>query len=125
MGQLPAFEELIELAEKDPEAFEIFRQQACLEFIENTPTPHQQRLMAVQNRVEMTLHRAKTPMAGLLQLSSMMHDSFYQLTTRLEDIHQLAQGKKRLNLRPAKPLATIINLDDWKAQSEASNKPRH
>lgn len=125
MGQLPAFEELIELADKDPEAFECFRQQACQAFIETTPSTHQHRLRAVQNRVEMALDRAKTPMARLLRLSTMMQESFFQLSAKLEEVDLLAQGKIAQLPPPIETMAEVVNLDDWKAQSTAIDKPLH
>lgn len=125
MAELPEFETLIELADKDPEAFELFRQQICQQFIETTPDHHRHRLQAIQNRVEMTLGRAKNPMAGIVSVSSMMHDSFYQLATKLEEVNRLVHNKHYLIPQPTTPTAKVINLDDWKAQAEAFGKPRH
>jgi len=115
MGQLPDFEALVALADKDPIAFERFRQQTCQQFIETLPNKHQHRLRAVQNRVEMELNRAKTPMAGLLRVSSMMHDSFYRLTIKLEQIDKLAHGELSSIQDPRSAPAEIINLSAWKA----------
>ncbi len=115
MGQLPAFDDLVALADKDPEAFERFRQQTCQQFIETIPNKHQHRLKAVQNRVEMELNHAKTPMAGLLRVSSMMHDSFYRLTTKLVQVNRLAKGEISSISTPPSAPAEIVSLSEWKA----------
>ncbi|MEH6649385.1 MAG: DUF3135 domain-containing protein [Motiliproteus sp.] len=125
MAELPEFETLIELADKDPEAFERFRQQTCQQFIETTSNHHQHRLRAIQNRVEMALDRAANPMAGIISVSTMMHDSFYQLTCKLQQVNRLTRHKKNLTPLPTSPSATIIDIDDWKAQAEARGKTRH
>ena len=115
MGQLPAFDDLMELADKDPKAFDDFRQHTCQQFIQSTPSTHRGRLLAIQNRVEVALKRAKTPLAGVLKISGMMHDSLHQLSDKLVEFHYLAEHHTRCNPPPAKS-AEIIEFNDWRAK---------
>ncbi|MEH6471278.1 MAG: DUF3135 domain-containing protein [Halopseudomonas sp.] len=120
MGQLPKFEELVALADRDPEAFESFRQTACQQFIATTPNTHRRRLAAIQNRVEMELKRAKTPMAGLLRVSGMMHDCLYQLSNKLIEFNHPGSIA-----RSPTPRAEVINLLEWKELRQTPQDQLH
>ena len=125
MAQLPEFEQLVTLAERDPEAFEKFRQNACQQFIATVPSSHRQRLTAVQHRVETELSRAKTPLAGLLKVSCMMHDSLYELSSKWIEFNRIAH--RPLNSTQVQPAsrAEIINLHDWKVRSQKHQTNPH
>ncbi len=123
MLSLPEFEQLVTLAQDDPDAFERFRQSFCQSFIATAPRNHQHRLTAVQNRVDMVLSRAKTPLAGLITVSGMMHDSLYQLSSKwLEFDRQLKHPCPHAPLKSARA-AEVVNLQDWKAQQHTG--PQH
>ena len=64
MELLPEFDDLVALADADPQAFDDLRQRACQQYIQTVPRAHRHKLRAVQHRVEVTLQRAKTPIAG-------------------------------------------------------------
>jgi hypothetical protein len=113
MGQLPAFEELVELADKDPEAFDAFRQQTCRQYIQSTAGRQQHRLLAIQNRVEMTLRRAKTPLEGIISISNMMYDSLGKLDNKLQEIQRTSENRP-FQVEP-KRRAQIIELERWRA----------
>ena len=115
MNQLPCFETLKELADQDPEAFEEFRQQSCLDYIETIPTPHQKRLRAVQFRVDYEIRNAKTPMAGLVKVSAMMHDSFYRMSRKLSQFTNLVSDPD-YNPPTDKP-ANIVDISEWTART--------
>lgn len=125
MAPLPEFEQLVALAKRDPEAFERFRQATCQQFIATTPHNHRHRLAAVQNRVEMALSRAKTPLAGLIKVSGMMHDSLYQLSSKwLEFDRELKHESNPASLNSTTG-AAIISLHDWKEQQHKHAGPLH
>ncbi len=114
MGDIPKFETLIELAQRDPEALEKFRQMACQQFIATTPCTHHQRLAAVQNRVEWEIRRAKSPMAGLIKVSGMMHDSLYQLSSKWIEFNSVSQRTTDSSSSQTSKSAKIINFVEWK-----------
>lgn len=125
MGQLPDFEDLVILAKQDPQAFESFRQSACRQFIATAPSDHQHRLAAVQNRVEMELRRAKTPLAGLLKISCMMHDSLYQLSSKWIEFNRVTQRPSGSISRQPAVHAAVISLSEWKARSQEQTRSLH
>ena len=118
MNQLPCFETLKELANQDPEAFEEFRQQSCLEYIETIPTPHRNRLRAVQFRVDYEIRNAKTPMAGLVKVSAMMHDSFYRMSRKLSQFTDLVSDPDYTP--PTDKPDNIISISEWNARTKDS-----
>ncbi len=58
---LPPFEELVALAQDDPEAFNQFRQEMCDEMITYASVEMQPRLRAQQTHIERVIDRCKNP----------------------------------------------------------------
>ena len=58
---LPPFEELVALAQDDPEAFNQFRQKMCDEMITYASSEMQPRLRAQQTHIERVIDRCKNP----------------------------------------------------------------
>jgi hypothetical protein len=83
---LPDFEQLVKLAQEDPEALESLRKNLCEALIQQAPESYQQRLRGLQFKIDMERRRAKTPMAACIKLSSLMQDSFYKLRTALNEV---------------------------------------
>ncbi|RDE22779.1 DUF3135 domain-containing protein [Motiliproteus coralliicola] len=111
MEQLPKFDDLMALADADPEAFDNLRQRACQQYIQTVPRAHRHKLRAVQHRVEVTLQRAKSPMAGVIQLSGMMHDSLHQLSTKLDLINPHHPDPAAEDDAPG---GELIQFQEWK-----------
>jgi hypothetical protein len=65
------------LAQNDPAAFELRRQQAIEALIQAASPAHQRRLRGLQFRIDMERMRSKSPMAACLRLYQMTMDSFY------------------------------------------------
>ena len=82
---LPDFDQLVKLAQEDPEALEALRKQLCESLIQQAPESYQQRLRGLQFKIDMERRRAKTPMAACIKLSSLMQDSFYKLRMALNE----------------------------------------
>ena len=120
MTQLPCFETLKKLASQDPEAFEEFRQQSCLAYIETIPTPHRNRLRAVQFRVDYEIRKAKTPMAGLVKVSGMMHESFYRMSRKLNQFTELVSDPDYS--LPAEKIANVVVLSEWSPRPKDSDE---
>lgn len=69
------FNEWMNLASSDPEAFEARRQQVVHELIEESPRERRQRLRCLQWRIDQVRQRSSTPMAGCISLYGMMWES--------------------------------------------------
>ncbi|HVL02402.1 MAG TPA: DUF3135 domain-containing protein [Dongiaceae bacterium] len=82
---LPEFDQLREMAQKDPEGLERLRMQLCDQLIQSAPEAYRRKLRGLQFRVDMERRRAKTPMAACIAISGMMHDSFDRLRQVLNE----------------------------------------
>lgn len=80
MSDLPHFDELVKLAQHNPEALEDLRQQQVEKLINNAPEQYQQRLRGIQFQIDShrQLH-AHSPMGSCMKISQMMHESFAEL----------------------------------------------
>ncbi|MGP8307217.1 DUF3135 domain-containing protein [Vibrio sp. YIC-376] len=58
---LPPFDELVRMAESDPEAFEQFRQDMVREMIEGASESMQPRLWAQQSHIDRVINNCKNP----------------------------------------------------------------
>ncbi len=83
---LPDFDQLVKLAQEDPEALEALRKNLCEALIQQAPKSYHQRLRGLQFKIDMERRRAKTPMAACIKLSSLMQDSFYKLRMALNEV---------------------------------------
>lgn len=82
---LPEFDQLREMAQKDPEGLERLRVQLCDQLIQSAPEAYRRKLRGLQFRVDMERRRAKNPMAACIAISGMMHDSFDRLRQVLNE----------------------------------------
>ncbi|MGR5134805.1 DUF3135 domain-containing protein [Vibrio alfacsensis] len=58
---LPSFDEMVKMAERDPEAFEQFRHDMAKEMIESASEEMQPRLWAQQSHIDRVIHNCKNP----------------------------------------------------------------
>ena len=103
---LPSFEQLRELAEKDPDALERLRQEHVDELISNAPEEFQQRLRGLQFQIDGQVRIAKTPMAACLKISNMMHDSLHNMKDYIEGVQNDAEPT------PAYEPARVLSFKD-------------
>ena len=82
---LPEFDKLREMAQRDPEALERLRVELCDRLIQEAPEKYRRKLRGLQFRVDMERRRAKSPMAACIAISGMMHDSFDRLRQTLNE----------------------------------------
>ncbi|RLT94517.1 DUF3135 domain-containing protein [Ketobacter sp.] len=82
---LPEFDKLREMAQRDPEALERLRVELCDRVIQEAPEKYRRKLRGLQFRVDMERRRAKSPMAACIAISGMMHDSFDRLRQTLNE----------------------------------------
>lgn len=101
---MPTFDELKDLAKRDPEGFERLRTELIEDCIRQTPTCNQRRLKGLQFVIEGRRLVADNPMKALLDIQTMMHDSLLSLRQSLL-AHQLpAETSKPSELfEPAVP----------------------
>lgn len=86
------FDDWLELAMNDPEAFEIARDAAIQGFIASTSIHTRKRLAGLQWRIDMIRRRSKTPMAACQTIYSMMWDQLAGDDGMLESLKTLANG---------------------------------
>lgn len=115
--ELPAFDDLVTLAQDDPAALEDLRMQLVNAVIDSAPPHLQPRLRGLQFRIDMERRRAKTPMAACIKISAMMHDTFERLRLALLDASRLSRGARPCLTPIAQRNATIIPFP--KRQREA------
>ena len=70
------FDEAMELARTDPEAFELYRQYVIEALIARAPERNRQHLRRLQWRIDQERKRAPNPTAACVKLYRMMWDSF-------------------------------------------------
>lgn len=58
---LPSFDEMVKMAERDPEAFEQFRHDMAKEMIESASEEMQPRLWAQQSHIDRVIRNCKNP----------------------------------------------------------------
>lgn len=76
---MPTFDELKDLAQRDPEAFEKLRQELIDDSIFSSSKRLQHRLRGLQFTIEARRRVARSPMKALLDLQGMMYDSVLSL----------------------------------------------
>lgn len=72
---MPTFDELKDLAERDPDSFELLRAELIDDCIRHSPEHNQRRLRGRQFVIEARRRVAGSPMKALLDIQGMMHDS--------------------------------------------------
>ena len=82
---LPEFDKLREMAQRDLEQLERLRVQLCDQLIQDSPEEFRRKLRGLQFRVDMERRRAKSPMAACIAISGMMHDSFDRMRQVLNE----------------------------------------
>ncbi len=82
--QLPSFDEMRELAEKNPEAFEKLREAAIEATISEAPEEMQPRLRGLQFQMNADRDIADNPMDSMIKSNKRMMESFNKLKTLME-----------------------------------------
>lgn len=86
---LPSFDELVIMANEQPEQLEVLRQSLINEIIDQSRPQSQKRLRGLQFQIDAQRSIAKTPLAACMKLSSMMMDSFEKLRHELPAARQM------------------------------------
>jgi len=102
------FDEAMQLARKDPEAFERYRQQVIEAMIARAPERNRQHLRRLQWRIDKERERASNPIAACVKLYRMMWESFVGecgLIDTIRNAHKPPHSADRLQ-----PKAEVIRL---------------
>lgn len=114
MSELPSFDHMRALCDQDPDAFELLREQIVVDYIFSVPDDRRNRLQGLQFQIDSKRKLATTPMAACIELSKMMHDTFWEMCCSLDEFADAA--KTPHILRPVtkikeQPTAEIIPLN--------------
>lgn len=101
MTELPPFDELKEMAEKNPEALEALRKKMVNEVIEKAPEEKRNRLKGLQFRIDTKIKTSRTPFESMCKIYDEMMDSFDQLNAQL-NVFTSAADKLQDDLRVLK-----------------------
>lgn len=82
---LPDFETLKYLHEHSPEEVELILRANIAQIFENAPEKHLRRLKGLQFQIDAQRKLSKNPMDSCVKISRMMHDSFIELNTALNN----------------------------------------
>lgn len=102
------FDHWMQLAQRDPEAFERLRAELIEEVIASSGV-HQARLRGLQWLIDQERRRSRTPMKSCLRLSSMMWDSLLAMRDEMEALMDALHGTQPAIVKPA-VTATIIQF---------------
>lgn len=80
---MPTFDELRDLAQRDPEGFETLRTELIEDCIRRSSECNQRRLRGLQFVIEARRRVAGSPMKALLDIQAMMYDSLLSLQQAL------------------------------------------
>jgi hypothetical protein len=81
--QLPPFDELKQLANRNPEALEALRQQLIEQTINSAGEDFRRRLRGLQFQIDMERQRASNPLSACLRMSRMMHERLHCMVESL------------------------------------------
>jgi hypothetical protein len=89
------FSEWSSLADTDPKAFEVRREQAIESVIQSMPDARQERMRRLQWRIDQERRLAKSPMAACIRLSNMMWENVLGKNGLLDNLQHLDQQRLR------------------------------
>ncbi len=88
---LPAFDTLVNLARRDPEALERLRRQEVETVISRAPPHLQRRLRGLQFQIDSQIRLQGSSLGACIKISQMMHESFAQLRCLLNQLAEKNQ----------------------------------
>lgn len=95
-SDLPAVDDLIDLAKNQPEELEALRAKLFHELVDNAKTEsRKRRLHGTQFVIDMHKRKAKTPLAACLKISELMWDRTLELNDQLDAFAQCLSGRAR------------------------------
>lgn len=90
--QLPAFETLVALHEKDPAAYDEFRRQLLQSCIDSAPEIHRPGLELLRDRMDLARAEAASPIEAAAAASRLMVDSCVRLRAAMVPLANASAG---------------------------------
>ncbi len=112
-NQLPNIDELIKMANNEPEQLEILRSKLATQLIENAPQHYHKRLHGLQFQIDMERRKTNNPLHCCIKISEMMLDSYQNLQTAIHTLDETKNQTKDEFLRSnniTQHSAEIINF---------------
>jgi len=114
------FDEAMELARKDPEAFEQYRRDVIEALIARAPERNRQHLRCLQWRIEQERKLASNPIAACVKLYQMMWDSFAGESGLVDTIHNVRNSAHSMeSLQPKAKVLSFAREDTSECPSES------
>lgn len=85
-SRLPAFDDLVHLAQRDPEALEQLRREQVESVIAGAPPQLQRRLRGLQFQIDSQIQIHTSSLGSCIKISQMMHDSLARLRYLLNQL---------------------------------------
>lgn len=85
INELPDFDTLMAMAKSNPKGLEELRQQYIQHLINNATPALQNRLRGLQFQIDAKRKVSGTPLNACIEISHMMHESFFELRKALND----------------------------------------
>lgn len=108
MSDLPSFDNMRALHNKDPQAFEALRTQLVNDYIHSIPSQRRTRVKGLQFKIDARRQMASTPMAACIELSNMMHETFLEMNYSLHGFSDATENTEFFNSEPEQQSAQII-----------------
>ncbi len=105
ISELPDFDTLMEMAKSNPEGLAKLREQHIQHLIENATPELQNRLRGLQFQIDAKRKISGTPLNACIEISQMMHQSFFELRKALNEGMESEQPAQPENTASAKILS--------------------
>jgi hypothetical protein len=102
------FDNWVQLAKSDPEAFEQRRKQVLQELIDSAPEDQQHRLSCLQWKVDQVRGISKTPLAACLRMSKLMWERVLGAGGLMPSLEKLSAYSKAY---PGKPELDLVQTE--------------
>lgn len=114
------FDEAMQLAQTDPEAFEQYRKDIIEALIARAPERNRQHLRRLQWRIEQERKLASNPIAACIKLYRMMWDSFAGECGLIDTLNNSRNSAHSLDsLRPKAKVLSMSRVDTRESPTES------
>lgn len=114
------FDEAMELARTDPEAFEQYRRDVIEALIARAPERNRHHLRCLQWRIEQERKRASSPIAACVKLYRMMWESYAGECGLIDTIHNAHNSPHGIeNLQPKAKVLSFSREDTSECPTES------
>ena len=108
---MPTFDELRDLLQRDPDGFEVLRAKLIEDCIRRSSKCNQRRLRGLQFVIEARRRVAGSPMKALMDIQTMMYESFLGLQQALRVQHYPSEPSTSTGARILQFRQSLTSLD--------------